>query len=65
MEDGGGLGGGLGGRLGEGLQKGLQKGLQRGLQNRTWRGLVVKLRSCLVQVWFRLQHKFNSLELDS
>ena len=27
--------------------------------------LFVKLRSGLVHVWFRLQHKFTSLELDS
>ena len=26
---------------------------------------IVKLRSGVVQVWFRLQLKFNSLELDS
>ena len=45
-----GLGGGLGGGLGEGLGGGVGGGLQR---------------SGLVQVWFSLQPKFNSFELDS
>ena len=40
---------------------GLQRGLQRGIQTGKRMGLVVKLRSG--QVWFRLQLKFNSLEL--
>ena len=38
---------------------------QRGLQTGLGRGLVVKLRSGLVQVWFSLQLKFNSLELNT
>ena len=67
----GGLVGGLGGRLGLGDGGGHQRGLQRRLQTGLGRGLVVKLRSAhvqgpgLVQVWFGLQLKFNSLELDS
>ena len=61
----GGFGGRLGGRLGRGLGGGLKKGLQRGLQTGFGWGLVVKLRSGLVHVWFSLQFKFNSLELDS
>ena len=60
---GGGLEGGLEGRFGGGLQRRLQRGLKTGLG---W-GLDVKLRSRsgLVKVWFSLQLKFNSLELDS
>ena len=72
-----GLGGGLGGRLGGGLERGLKGGLgggldggvggglQRGLLTGYGRGLAVKLRSGKVQVWFSLQPKFNSFELDS
>ena len=44
---------------------GLQRGLQRGLQTGHGRGLAVKLRLGKVQVWFSLQRKFNSFELDS
>ena len=47
----------LGCRLGGGLQRGLQTGLGR--------GLAVKLRSVKVQVWFGIEFKFNSFELDS
>ena len=50
-----GLGGRLGGRLGGGLKRGLQKGLGR--------GVAVELSSG--QVWFSLEVRFNSLELDS
>ena len=44
---------------------GLQRGLQRGLQTGYGRGLAVKLRSGKVQVWFSLELRFKSLELDS
>ena len=59
------LGGGLGEGLGGGLGGKFWRGLQRGLQTGYGRGLAVKLRSGLVQVWFTLQPKFNSFELDS
>ena len=64
-----GLGGRLEGRLGE-FGEGLQSGLQRGLQTGYGRDLLsssgkVKSKSGLVQVWFSLQTKFNSFELDS
>ena len=36
----------------------------RGLAVKLW-SVKVQVRSGLVQVWFRLQLKFNSLELDS
>ena len=49
----------LGGRLQRGLQRGLQTGHGRGLVVRLWSGQVQ------VQVWYRLQLKFNSFELDS
>ena len=48
-------------RLGGGLQRGLQMGPQTGYG----RGLAVKVRSGPGQVWFSLQPKFNSFELDS
>ena len=49
-------------------------GLQRGLQKRAWKGTCchvklrsgkVHVRSGLVKVWFSLELRFNSLELDS
>ena len=49
-----GPGGGLGG--------GLQKGTSEGTSKRTCH---VKLRSGKVQVWFSLELRFKSLELDS
>ena len=46
---------------------GTTKGTSEGISIRTWKGTCchVKLRSGLVQVWFRLELRFNSLELDS
>ena len=71
---------GLRGRLGGRLKGGLGGGLKRGLKlksgpGKVWlsykqdfrRGLVVQVRSRsgLVQVWFSIELKFNSFELDS
>ena len=68
-----GLEGGIGGGLKRGLQRGLQQGLQRGLQRELQRGLqtglgrglAVKVSKGPGQVWFSIQLKFNSFELDS
>ena len=62
----GGLEGGLGGGLGGGLQKGLQRGLQQDMEGDLLSNSgQVRSRSGLLQVWFSLQPKFNSVELDS
>ena len=49
-----------------GICMGTTKGTSEGISIRTWKGTCchVKLRSGLVQVWFRLELRFNSLELD-
>ena len=45
---------------------GVEGGVGVGLQTGLGRGLAVKLRSGLVhQVWFSIELKFNSFELDS
>ena len=41
------------------------EGYFNGSTGRLGEGHAVKLKSCKVQVWFSLQLKFNSLELDS
>ena len=53
------------GHEGRGVTGDLQSGRQREVQTGYRRGLAVKLRSGKVQVWFSLQPKFNSFELDS
>ena len=61
----GGFRGRLGGRLGGGLQRGLQTGLQDLEGDLLSSSGQSRTRSDLGQVWFSIELKFNSFELDS